>query len=129
MKSQQICRDLVKSNPDVPEYRSLLATTLSRIAGVHFAQNRPERAENSLTEAVTLQEQLVEQFPDVVAYQFSLARSLQQLAQVYVSQKKTEDARRTYDSALQRLEPLVASNRFRNILQPSSPASAKIAAN
>ncbi len=118
MRSQQLCRDLVKNHPGIPEYQSLLATTLSRIAGVHFAQGRAERAEAALKEAVTIQESLINQYPDVVAYQFSLARSLQQLAQVYVSDNRIELARQTYDQALSRLEVLSAENRFPNLLQP-----------
>ncbi len=117
MRSQQLCRELVEAHPTVPEYRSLLAMSLARVAGMQFFQGRTERAEEMLRESVRHQEQLADQFPDVLLYQFSLVRTLQQLATVYADDKRPDQAKETLDSAIARVDSLSSRTRFRGPVQ------------
>ncbi|MEJ7591992.1 MAG: hypothetical protein WKF77_10620 [Planctomycetaceae bacterium] len=113
MRSQQLCRELMEAHPSVPEYRSLYASTLARIAGMQLVQGKTERAEATLKETLTYYEQLADQFPDVLMYQFAMARTLQQLAQVYVDDKRTDLAKESLDTAITRLEVLARGSRVR----------------
>lgn len=114
IRSQQLCRELVEAHPSVPEYRSLYASTLARMAGMQFAQGKTERAEETLKETRKYYEQLADQFPDVLMYQFALARTQQQLAQIYADDKRTDLAKGTLDAAIVRLEALSTRSRIRN---------------
>lgn len=116
MKSLQLCRELTDAHPSVPEYRSLYASTLSRIAGTQLAQGKKDRAEETLKEAQKHYEQLTDQIPDVLMYQFALARTQQQLAQLYADDKRTELAKGVLDKAISRLEERANGNRLRNPL-------------
>ena len=114
MKSQQMCKELVEAHPTVPEYRSLYASTLARIAGMQLVQGKTDRAEVTLKETLKYHQQLADQFPDVLMYQFALARTLQQLAHVYVEEKRTDLARESLDTAITRLEELSSRSGVRN---------------
>ncbi len=113
MRSQQLSRELVEEHPTVPEYRSLYAMTLARIAGLQFFQGQTEPAEKMLQESVSHQQHLADQFPDVLLYQFSLVRTLQQLATVYADGKRPDQARKTLDTAITRMESMSSRTRFR----------------
>ena len=113
MRSQQLCRELIEAHPSVPEYRSLYASTLARIAGMQLGQGKTERAAATLKETLTYYEQLADQFPDVLMYQFAMARTLQQLAQVYADDKRTDLAKGSLDTAITRLEVLASGTRVR----------------
>lgn len=113
MRSQQLCRELVEAHPSIPEYRSLYASTLGRMAGMQLAQGKTERAEATLKETLKHYEQLADQFPDVLMYQFAMSRTLQQLAQVYADDKRIDLAKETLDTAITRLEELSRRSRVR----------------
>jgi len=114
MRSQQLCKELVEAHRTVPEYRSLYASTLARIAGMQLVQGKTERAEATMKEALKYHQQLADQFPDVLMYQFALARTLQQLAQIYVEEKRPDLARESLDTAVTRLEELSGRGGVRN---------------
>jgi len=114
LRSQQMCKELVEAHPTVPEYRSLYASTLARIAGMQLVQGKTERAEATLKESLKYHQQLADQFPDVLMYQFALARTLQQLAHVYVEEKRTDLAQESLDTAIARLEELSSRSGVRN---------------
>lgn len=116
MRSLQLCRELTEAHPTVPEYQSLYASTLSRMAGMQMAQGKKDGAEETLIEAQKHYEQLADRFPDVQMYQFALARTQQQLAQFYADDKRTDLAKGTLESAINRLEKLSTGsrNRIRN---------------
>ncbi len=113
-RSLQLCRELVDAHPAVPEYRSLYATTLVRMAGMQIVQGKAERAEATLKQALTQQQQLADQFPDVFMHQFAVTRTLQQLAHVYTEAKQPELAREALDTAIKRLEELPVRTGGRN---------------
>jgi serine/threonine protein kinase len=113
-RSLQLCRELVDAHPSVPEYRSLYATTLVRMAGMQIVQGKAERAEATLKQALTQQQQLADQFPDVFMYQFAVTRTLQQLAHVYTEGKQPELASEALDTAIKRLEELPVRTGGRN---------------
>lgn len=121
LQAQQLCRELVDAHPTVPEYRSLYATTLARIAGIQLAQGKTDRAEAMLKESLTQHEQLANQFPDVLMYQIALVRTLQQLAVVYNDGKRTDDAKKSLDSAITRMESLANRPRLRNAVNNLLP--------
>ncbi len=114
LRSQQLCRELLESQPSVPEYRSLYASTLARMSGMLMAQGKTERAEATLKETLKSYEQLAGEFPDVLMYHFASARTQQQLSQVYANSQKTELAKETLDTAIHRLEGLSAPGRLRD---------------
>ena len=114
MRSQQMCKELVETHPTIPEYRSLYASTLARIAGMQMGQGKTERAEATLKETLKYNQQLADQFPDVLMYQFALVRTLQQLAHVYVEEKRTDLAQESLDAAITRLESLSSRSGVRN---------------
>lgn len=98
----------------MPEYRSLYAGTLARIAGIQVLQGKSELAETTLQEVLQHNQQLADQFPDVLMYQFAVARTQQQLAHIYVKNKRTDLAMKSLDDAIKRLERLPVRNRGRN---------------
>ena len=114
MRSQQLCRELVAAHPTVPEYRSLCATTLARIAGMQLAQGHSDRAETMLKESLQHQQQLADQFPDVLMYQFALSRTQQQLAMIYADDKQPDKAKELLDAAITRIESLHSRTQLRN---------------
>ena len=114
LRAQQLCRELMEEHPSVPEYRSLYASTLARMAGMLMAQGKTERAEATLEETLKSYEQLAGQFPDVLMYHLALARTQQQLAQIYADSQRTEQAKVTLDAAIGRLENLSIPGRIRN---------------
>lgn len=114
IRSGQLCRELVEEHPQVPEYRSLYAGTLARIAGIQVLQGKSELAESTLQEALQHNQQLADQFPDVLMYQFAVARTQQQLAHIYAKNKRTDMAKKSLDDAIKRLEGLPVRNRGRN---------------
>ena len=114
MRSRQMCKELVEAHPTIPEYRSLYASTLARIAGMQLVQGKTERAEATLKETLKYHQQLADQFPDVLMYQFALARTLQQLAHVYVKEERTDLAQESLDTAIARLEELSRRGGVRN---------------
>ncbi|MCA9009812.1 MAG: serine/threonine protein kinase [Planctomycetaceae bacterium] len=103
-RSLQLSRELVDAHPGVPEYRSLYATALVRMAAMQIVQGKSERAEATLKQALTQQQQLADQFPDVFMYQFAVTRTLQHMAHFYTEGKQPELAREALDSAIKRLE-------------------------
>ena len=113
-RSRQLCRELVAAHPQVPEYRSLYAATLARIAGIQALQGKSELAESTLQEVLTHNQQLADQFPDVLMYQFAVVRTQQQLAHIYVNNKHTDMAKESLDDAIKRLEGLPVRSRGRN---------------
>ena len=114
LRAQQLCRELMDEHPSVPEYRSLYASTLARMAGMLMAQGKTERAEATLEETLKSYKQLAGQFPDVLMYHLALARTQQQLAQIYADSQRTEQAKVTLDAAIGRLENLSIPGRIRN---------------
>jgi len=114
MRSRQLCRELVEAHPQMPEYRSLYAATLARIAGIQVSQGKSEMAEATLQEVLTHYQKLADQFPDVLMYQFALARTHQQLSHIYVNDKRPDLAKKSLDEAIQRLEKLPFRNNGRN---------------
>ena len=99
-RSRQLCRELVEAHPQVPEYRSLYAGTLARIAGIQVLQGKSEQAESTLQEVLTHNQQLAEQFPDVLMYQLAVTRTRQQLADFYGKNKLTYLGKKSVDAAI-----------------------------
>ncbi len=112
-RSLQISRQLMDRHPAVPEYRSLHAATLSRIAAFQAVQGQFLRAESALLEAMRLLQQLTDQFPEGTTYQLALLRTQQQLAALYARNSRPAQAREILDSAVQRIESAPADARLR----------------
>lgn len=112
-RSLQISRQLMEKHPAVPEYRSLHAATLSRIAAIQAIQGQLVRAEVGLQEALRLLQQLTGQFPDSLTYQLALLRTQQQLAALYARNNRPAQAREILDDAIQRIESAPADARLR----------------
>ncbi len=117
-ESEQLCQELVEAWPDVPEYRSLYASTLARIAAIQFSTGRRDRAEQSLKDSLKQQQLLADQYPDVPVYQLALVRTLQQMAQVSVARNQPDAAQEYYDSAISRMEKLSSRSRVKGSIQP-----------
>jgi serine/threonine protein kinase len=113
-RSRQLCRELVEAHPRTPEYRSLYAATLARIAGLQVSQGKSDLAESTLQEALTHYQQLADEFPDVLMYQIALVRTQQQLSHIYTNDKRTELAKKSLDAAIKQLEKLPVRNNGRN---------------
>ena len=112
-QSLQISGQLMKKHPAVPEYRSLHAATLSRIASFQALQGQFVRAEVGLQESMRLLQQLTDQFPEGLTYQLALLRTQQQLAALYARNNRSTQAREILENAIQRIESAPASDRNR----------------
>jgi len=112
-QSLQISRELMDKHPTIPEYRSLHAATLSRIAAVQNLQGQVIRAEAGLLESVEILQQLVEQFPEGLTYQLALLRTQQQLAGLLARNNRTAQAKQILDDAIRRIESAPEGARIR----------------
>lgn len=112
-RSLLISRQLLDKHPAIPEYRSLHAATLSRIAAVQSIQGQVIRAEAGLQESVEILQQLVEQFPEGLTYQLALLRTQQQLAVLLARNNRTAQAAQILDEAIRRIESAPEGTRIR----------------
>jgi tetratricopeptide (TPR) repeat protein len=112
-RSLQISRQLLDKHPAIPEYRSLHAATLSRIAAVQTVQGQVIRAEAGLQESMEILKQLVEQFPEGLTYQLALLRTQQQLAGLLARNNRPAQAAEVLDDAINRIESAPAGARIR----------------
>ncbi|MFM7058377.1 MAG: protein kinase domain-containing protein [Planctomycetota bacterium] len=112
-RSLLISRQLMDQHPAVPEYRSLHAATLARIAAFQAVQGQFLRAESGLVEAMQLLQQLTDQFPEGLTYQLALLRTQQQLATLYARNNRPAQAREVLDGGIQRMESASANARQR----------------
>jgi tetratricopeptide (TPR) repeat protein len=95
-----IARELVGSQPEVPEYRFELATTLNLMGTLD------EPREGVWTEALELGQALTRECPDVSRYRHFVALMHNQLGYLWSSAGKSEQAEETFKKGLAVARPL-----------------------
>ncbi len=124
-RSLALSRQLSERYPGVPEYRSLLAATLARVAGVSAGQGQFTRAESDLQEAIEILHGLAEQYPEAVTWHVALGRTRQQLAVMYLRNNRPQQARAVLQDAITELERIVGGARLNGRQRPALLAMLK----
>ncbi|MFM7166591.1 MAG: protein kinase domain-containing protein [Planctomycetaceae bacterium] len=124
-RSVALSRQLSERYPGVPEYRSLLAATLARVAGVSAGQGQFTRAESDLQEAVEILQSLAEQYSEAVTWHVALGRTRQQLAGMYLRNNRPQQARAVLQDAITELERVVNGARLNGRQRPALLAMLK----
>lgn len=124
-RSLALSRQLSERYPGVPEYRSLLAATLARVAGVSAGQGQFTRAESDLQEAIEILHSLAEQYSEAVTWHVALGRTRQQLAGMYLRNNRPQQARAVLQDAITELERIVGGARLNGRQRPALLAMLK----
>jgi len=124
-RSVALSRQLSERYPGVPEYRSLLAATLARVAGVSAGQGQFTRAESDLQEAVEILQSLAEQYAEAVTWHVALGRTRQQLAGMYLRNNRPQQARAVLQDAIAELERVVNGAKLNGRQRPALLAMLK----
>jgi len=104
MRSMKLCEELIEAHPNDAEYRSLKGQTLNKFARIQFSTQKKERAEESLRQAIEIQQKLADQYPDVLLYQIHWVQSIEQMAEMHVAINRMDLARQDIVYAVARLE-------------------------
>ena len=124
-RSLTLSRQLYQRFPGVPEYRSLLAATLARIAGLSAVQGQFARAESGLLESQEILRGLTTEYPESVTYHVALGRTQQQLAGLYLRNNRPQQARTVLQGALTELERVVQTAELNGRQRPALTALLK----
>ena len=100
-RSVTICEQLVARYPHVPQYRSLLADSLTELALLNQEQDDFSAADENLQRAISYQQTLLGQFGSVSTYRLGYVESLYHSAQVKRHIGQLDDSRRLLDSAIE----------------------------
>ena len=124
-RSLTLSRQLSERFPGIPEYRSLLAATLARTAGLSAVQGQFARAEAGLQESLRILRGLTAEYPDSVTYHVALGRTQQQLAGLYLRNNRQQQARVVLQEALRELEHVVQTAELSGRQRPALTALLK----
>lgn len=108
-----ICDKITKENPHVPEYRSLRATTLAKLA---MFMGKTNKAEELLKESITIQQDLSRTNSDVIVYGIGLLQSLRQLAELHAMRGNMDKAIDAIEQAVQEFSRLRKTNKLPNLM-------------
>lgn len=112
--------ELLKENPDVPEYRALKASTLVKQSVIfQINSGRSQKSEDALLEAIKIQKELATRYSDIAGYTLAIVQSLTQLAELEMLLKKPDKAKEAMDEAIQFAEAFGKKHRGISMLKSS----------
>jgi tetratricopeptide (TPR) repeat protein len=109
-KALEISRELVRRQPNVPEYLASQAHIYYKLGEVTRRMRRPIEAETHDRKAVEIQTALTGEFPDVATYQVWLAAFRGGLAKTLLAQGKLNEARSLLEASIAQTERLLQDN-------------------
>jgi len=124
-RSLTLSRQLSERFPGIPEYRSLLAATLARAAGLSAVQGQFARAEAGLQESLGILQGLTAEYPESIADHVALGRTRQQLAGLYLRNNRPQQARGVLQEALRDLEQVLQTAELGGRQRPALTALLK----
>ncbi len=117
IRALEICDSLISSQPNIPEYRALRGSLLTRQAIFMVNSGRKEKGTEVAREALDYQRSLAEQFPNILVYQITYAQSLQTYASFLVQTGNRTEALETLELAIDFAEKLRLKQRQPTMLQ------------
>lgn len=100
LRALDLSEALVKEHPNAPQYLTLKASVLSRMALLGPpSDNRGEKSLQRLGEAIEIQSDLARRFPDVPLYSITLVQYHLQQSEVYFALRRPEKARESITTA------------------------------
>jgi serine/threonine protein kinase/tetratricopeptide (TPR) repeat protein len=110
-RSLEICRELVKAHPAVPEYRHLLAKAVGIKAVEDHRAGRLVQAQDQFREAISLGKELVDRFAANPEFAETLAHSFHNLGACSFDRKDWAESEQAFrNAALLRRKAAIAAN-------------------
>lgn len=103
----KISEEISKENPQVPEYRALKASILTKLS----VGASPSRAEELLLQAVDIRRDLVDRYSDIAAYGHGLVQTLRKLSELQKSLGMAEKAKENEELANKEIAKLRKQNK------------------
>ncbi|MHC4817186.1 MAG: tetratricopeptide repeat protein, partial [Planctomycetota bacterium] len=106
-KSEDVCRGLLKDDPNRTETRRLLGVALANLAEFFHEAGRHDEAERSYREAIEVEARLVEDFPSLVHRRDQLAQDWAGLGALLAYTGRAPQAEEAWRTALEIQRPLI----------------------
>ena len=113
-RALEICEEISKENPQVPEYRALKAMTLIKLGMI---AGRTSRGEELLLQAIAIQRELADRYSDVGAYNVTLFQSLKRLSELQDALGQPDKAKDSLKESNERAEREKARMKINNKVQ------------
>ncbi len=113
----KLCEELIRKNPNVPEYQALRGQTLVRAAWSNEMAFAKIERKSYCGQAIDIQSTLAKQYPDVLLYQFNLIQTIQITVDLLVEIKRPEAAKEFLILALDHLGRIDQREEIRSAIQ------------